>query len=120
MLAFGVRGYSAKAAATLPHSKGALHGIGVRVGSDCWRVDWGGGLVARGAQGMAVPADGAFDASARGGGRDADGSRVCALVEAAENHFACGRLVDGGDEDVHGAVDKPARAIHHHHGAVIE
>src|SRR5579863_2740778 len=43
-----------------------------------------------------------------------------AFFNAAENHFACGCLVDGSDQDVHGFVDEAASAIDHDHGAVLE
>jgi len=44
---FGVRDYAVKAEAALPHSKGALHGVGVGVGIDGGLVDWGGGFGTR-------------------------------------------------------------------------
>src|SRR5258707_4568545 len=92
---FGVTDFSVKARASLSHSKAALHGMGVGLGIDCRWVNRGRGFGARLAQRMAVAADGGFGASSCGGGGDADGAGVGALIQAAENHFAGGRLVDG-------------------------
>ena len=44
---FGVRDYSVTARASLSHSKGALHGIGVGVGIDCRWVNRGRGFGSR-------------------------------------------------------------------------
>src|SRR5580704_5571592 len=117
---FGVRDYAVKAERRFRTQKGALHGVGVGVGIDRGWVDGGGGFGTRRAYRVAVAADGGFGASARSGRGDADWAGVGAFVEAAENHFAGGSLVDGSDEDIHGAVDQSACAVHNHHGAVIE
>src|SRR5258708_16726661 len=93
---FGATDFSVKARASLSHSKGALHGIGVGVGIDCRWVDCGRGFGARLARRMAVAADGGFRASSRSGGRGTDGARVGALIQSGKDHVAGG--ASGGGE----------------------
>ena len=67
--------------------------------------------------GFGVEGAGSTFGAADGGVADAG---VVAIVEAAEDHFAGGRLMHGGDEDVDGFVDEAASAVDYDHGAVFE
>ena len=48
------------------------------------------------------------------------GNGFGAIIDATEDHFAGGSLVDGSDQDIDGAIDEAASAIDHDHGAVVE
>src|SRR5262245_14057980 len=42
------------------------------------------------------------------------------FVEASENHFAGGRLVDRSHQDVYRLINEAASAVHDDHGAILE
>src|SRR5690348_1092748 len=50
----------------------------------------------------------------------ASSSLLTLVIEAAEDHFARGRLMHRSDDDVHCFVDHFARAVHDDHRAVIK